>query len=152
MEKEKSPREHIKIKIERSYMNFIPWFSNKKQYVSFESISQPNIHLINTLPHNLQDCLIENTIHSTDEEHIMNAWIENGELEKKIILYGKHNMDDTTETKYDQLQKYGFRNLYIYKGGLFEWLLLQDIYGKENFKTTRVCNDILKYKPYKTVL
>jgi len=37
-------------------------------------------------------------------------------------------------------------NLYVYIGGLFEWLLLQDIYGDEEFPTTSKIIDILKYK------
>jgi hypothetical protein len=36
--------------------------------------------------------------------------------------------------------------LYVYIGGLFEWLLLQDIYGDEEFPTTAKIIDILKYK------
>ena len=30
---------------------------------------------------------------------------------------------------------------------MFEWLLLQDIYGAEDFNTTQDELDILKYKP-----
>ena len=37
-------------------------------------------------------------------------------------------------------------NVYIYPGGLFEWLLLQDIYGSEDFPTTIVERDHLKFK------
>ena len=37
--------------------------------------------------------------------------------------------------KYDQLIGLGFVNVFIYPGGLFEWLLLQDIYGYDNFPT-----------------
>jgi hypothetical protein len=48
--------------------------------------------------------------------------------------------------KYDQLIKLGFYNIFIYTGGLFEWLLLQDIYNCELFPTTTKENDILKYK------
>ena len=36
--------------------------------------------------------------------------------------------------KYRQLVDLGFSNVYIYTGGLFEWLLLQDIYGSTNFQ------------------
>jgi hypothetical protein len=32
-------------------------------------------------------------------------------------------------------------------GGLFEWLMLQDIYGKELFPTTKKELDLLKFKP-----
>jgi hypothetical protein len=32
-------------------------------------------------------------------------------------------------------------------GGIFEWLMLQDIYGEEMFPTNKKELDILKYKP-----
>jgi hypothetical protein len=41
-------------------------------------------------------------------------------------------------------------DIYLYVGGLFEWMLLQDIYGKEEFPTTTKVLDILRYKPVKT--
>ena len=41
-------------------------------------------------------------------------------------------------------------NVYLYAGGLFEWLHLQDIYGKQEFPTTTYILDILKYKPMPT--
>jgi hypothetical protein len=41
----------------------------------------------------------------------------------------------------------GFRNVCVYSGGMFEWLLLQDIYGATSFPTTSKELDILKYKP-----
>ncbi len=53
----------------------------------------------------------------------------------------------TVYDKYDQLVKLGFVNLYIYPGGLFEWLCLQDIYSEECFPTNKKELDILKYKP-----
>jgi len=34
---------------------------------------------------------------------------------------------------------------------LFEWLLLQDIYGYDEFPTTIKVLDILKYKPSKII-
>ena len=48
--------------------------------------------------------------------------------------------------KYDQLIGLGFPNVFIYPGGLFEWLCLQDIYGYDNFPTTIKELDILKFK------
>ena len=51
------------------------------------------------------------------------------------------------DEKYSKLVKIGVEQVYIYKGGLFEWMLLQDIYGEELFKTTSKIQDILKYKP-----
>jgi hypothetical protein len=53
--------------------------------------------------------------------------------------------------KYNQLNSLGFYNVYVYTGGLFEWLLLQDIYGEKDFPTTNIELDILKYKPNKVL-
>ena len=55
--------------------------------------------------------------------------------------------DNSTLTKYEQLVKLGFYNVFVYPGGMFEWLLLQDVYGDELFATTKKELDILKYKP-----
>jgi len=41
----------------------------------------------------------------------------------------------------------GFQDVYLYMGGMFEWLLLQDIYGADEFPTTNKFLDILYYKP-----
>ena len=68
---------------------------------------------------------------------------------KSFIIYGENSNDNTVEDKCNQINKLGFNNIYAYKGGLFEWLLLQDIYGKEEFKTTSNILDILKYKAKK---
>ena len=47
----------------------------------------------------------------------------------------------------EKIKKMGFVNVYLYPGGLFEWLLLQDIYGDDEFSTTIKELNILKYKP-----
>jgi hypothetical protein len=43
----------------------------------------------------------------------------------------------------------GFYNIFIYSGGMFEWLILQDIYGDKEFPTTSKQLDFLKFKPNK---
>lgn len=113
-------------------------------YISFLEIEQ-NINkyiIINTLDVTLQDCLILNTIHANTENETINK------LNKKetIIVYGKNCRDRTPMYKYNQLKKLGFENVYVYIGGLFEWCSLQEIYGTENFKTTKKCSDLLLYK------
>jgi hypothetical protein len=69
-----------------------------------------------------------------------------------IIVYGKNSNDITILNKYEQLTKLGFMNVYIYTGGLFEWLLLHEIYGKDLFKITKYEIDILKYRPKSVLL
>ena len=49
------------------------------------------------------------------------------------------------DEKYDQLINLGFNNVFIYRGGMFEWSLLQDIYGVNDFLTTTKIIDPLKW-------
>jgi hypothetical protein len=104
--------------------------------------------LINTLPENEQQCLIPGSINYRQEEELMNKLIR-GNKKEIIIIYGKNCNDDKVPLKYRQLITLGFFNVYVYNGGLFEWLMLQDIYGNDEFPTTTKELDILKYKPYK---
>tara|TARA_B100000927_G_scaffold267159_1_gene241111 strand:- start:1001 stop:1423 length:423 start_codon:yes stop_codon:yes gene_type:complete len=101
--------------------------------------------LINTLTESKQNCLIQNTVEYDKEVELVNSLMNNRD-NHKIIIYGENSTDNTVVNKYDQLKKLGFQNVYMYIGGLFEWLLLQDIYGEDNFPTTQKENDLLKYK------
>jgi hypothetical protein len=69
-----------------------------------------------------------------------------------IIVYGKNSNDITILHKYEQLVKLGFTNVHIYTGGIFEWMLLYEIYGKDLFKITRYEIDILRYRPKSVIL
>jgi hypothetical protein len=101
--------------------------------------------LINTLQTSEQGCLISHTISIDKEETLINKWLrENKSI--KIIVYGRNCNDETVTKKYQQLVTLGFNNIYVYMGGIFEWLLLQDIYGKELFPTTKKEVDLLKFK------
>ena len=109
-------------------------------------IKNPEIYLIiNTLNPNEQHCLIINTTSVNDEEMLINKFIkENKSI--RIIIYGKNCNDESIDKKYQQLYSLGFYNIFVYLGGMFEWLMLQDIYGKDLFPTTKKEVDLLKYK------
>ena len=102
--------------------------------------------LINTLSSNNQSCLLPNTVSCSQEEQIINHYISHNKG-KNIVIYGTNVNDMTIYDKYEQLIKLGFTNVYLYPGGMFEWLCLQDIYSSELFPTTKKELDILKYKP-----
>jgi len=102
--------------------------------------------LINTLQEFEQLCLIKHTMSIAKEEMIINKYLKEGK-HIKIIIYGKNCNDEKIYQKYQQLISLGFYNVFIYMGGLFEWLLLQDIYGSEEFPTTSKYLDVLKFKP-----
>ena len=111
-------------------------------------VKNPEIYLlINTLPSVSQDCLISTTVSIDQEEATINKYMkENRNI--RIIIYGKNCNDDLVDKKYQQLLSLGFYNIFVYSGGMFEWLLLQDIYGKDLFQTNKKELDILKYKPH----
>lgn len=104
-----------------------------------------NYIIINTLDPQIQNCLIYNTMPIEKEEEIINSIIKKSR-NKNIVIYGRNSNDDKVYKKYEQLISLGFTNVYLYVGGMFEWLLLQDIYGNELFPTTSKELDILKYK------
>jgi rhodanese-related sulfurtransferase len=109
------------------------------------AINNNNIIIINTMTNDLQGCLIKNTININNEEETINNLLSKSN-NKVIIIYGKNSSDETAYNKYKQLLNLGFQKVYIYLGGMFEWLLMQDIYGEENFPTSSKELDILKFK------
>lgn len=104
--------------------------------------------IINTLPIGEQQVLIKGTIPYTEEETIINKYITNYTMDTiSIIVYGKNANDESAEKKYRQIQSLGFRDVFLYGGGLFEWILLQDIFGEVNFPTIGgKVENLLKYK------
>ena len=110
-----------------------------------------SVLLINTLPEKMQHCLIKTTVDIRIEEQVINEHISNNR-NIMIIIYGKNSNDISILNKYEQLVKLGFINVHIYTGGLFEWLLLYELYGKELFKITKYERDHLKYRPKSVLL
>lgn len=104
-----------------------------------------DVTIINTLSLNEQDTLITKTLPAEKEVMLIQSFQDNFQFNKRIIIYGKNCIDTTVETKFHQLSNLGFTNVSIYKGGMFEWALLQDIYGKTEFPTTTRILDPLKW-------
>ena len=131
---------------------------NNLNKVNFENIqdiinnNNNNNILLNTLLENKQYNIIKNTISIMNEETIINKLIDENNFEIKIFIYGENSSDMSIIKKYNQLKKHGFKHIYIYIGGLFEWLLLQDIFGDELFPTTKLDNNFLDFKPSKLSL
>lgn len=121
------------------------------QYIGFEemqiAVSSGKSIIINTLPNTDQYCLIVGTILASEEETQINDLLATNK-KIQIIVYGKNCYDMGVIKKANQLKTLGFETVCIYGGGLFEWLLLQDVYGKTEFRTTTGTKnvDLLKYK------
>ena len=138
-------------------MNFLKHWIQPVSYkkIGFEdvkySLENPDLYiLINTLSLDHQKNVIKNTINAEKEEWIINKVLEEYEMNiKRIIVYGTNSNDETALNKANQLVQLGFKNVYLYCGGMFEWLLLQEIYGFDEFPTTHYVknSDLLYYKP-----
>ena len=120
--------------------------------ISFEDVqyvikNDEMFMLINTLSQSEQNCLIYSTSDINKEEELINQFMKLGNYNVKLVVYGKNSNDEKIFSKAEQLRSLGFTNTFIYTGGLFEWLMLQDIYGSSEFPTTSGELDILKYKP-----
>ena len=123
---------------------------NKINFEALQDIINNNIKtsrfiIINTLDETSQECLIYGSLSNYREVETINEYLKQ-DKSINIVIYGENCCDNRVIDKYNQLFKLGFINIFVYIGGLFEWLLLQDIYGEDEFKTTSKQLDILKYK------
>lgn len=81
--------------------------------------------IITTIDKGYNIPLIKGTVSPHEEESIINRIIINKDKNiKGIIIYGKNNQDLSVIDKYKQLIHFNVGEIYIYIGGLFEWLLL----------------------------
>ena len=97
--------------------------------------------LINTLPLNKQHYLIKGTLPALEESQRINEYLyKNKQIE--IIIYGLDYQDPSIGKKFIQLKTLGFENVSVYMGGIFEWALLQEVYGS-NFPTEGTLSDPL---------
>ena len=102
--------------------------------------------IISTLPISEQECLVTGTLRPAVEEATLNGCLKRGESDRDIVVYGKNATDLSVEKKFKQLAGLGFSRVRLYVGGLFEWVLLQDIYGPHLVPTTSICKDPLRFK------
>lgn len=129
----------------------LPSFHNKK--IGFEDVircvSDPDrFALIHTLSASDQTVLIKGTLLAIEEEGFVNEYLTKYvERPKTIVVYGRNCCDDSAGKKQAQLFSLGISDVYVYTGGLFEWLLLQDIYGHAEFPTNGLTPDLLAYRP-----
>jgi hypothetical protein len=107
-----------------------------------EAIRQKAV-LISVLGEKEQGVLLSGTQPLDLEVAAVQAAISSGAT---IFVYGTNDHDPRAAAKCEQLEKLGAKPR-LYVGGLFEWLLLQDIYGAENFPTTAKTNQLLDYRP-----
>ena len=121
---------------------------------NFDNIKENTHILIHVMDKTDQSVLIKGTLTIEKEITIINSLLSASKQgDTRIIIYGK-NTDDFHKVvkRYKQLCDLGF-DAFVYIGGIFEWLLLQEIYGSSEFpiefsqKQTGFL-DILKFAPH----
>jgi len=124
--------------------------------VNYDNIKHNKSLLIHVMDETEQSCVIKGTLSIENEVKTINSLLSSSKQgQTDIIIYGR-NTDDFPKIikRYNQLVGLGF-NAYVYFGGLFEWLLLQEIYGSSEFpieNRTESIIDLLKYSPEKRTI
>jgi hypothetical protein len=142
--------------------SFLSFSQPIKRLVGFEDmkyiISNPTKFLIiNTLPVNDHDILILGTIPLDREESVINDQLTNYSApDLPVIIYGRNSCDLSVDAKQTQLRSLGIKDVYVYAGGLFEWLMLGEVYGFEEFPIEnrhrhKRSIDILHYRALRSV-
>lgn len=134
-----------------SYNNIIETEKPPPRMLNFQDMQYIINHsdsylLINTLPIDEQQCILPKTIRPEAEvDYINELLLKRKKTSLSIVVYGKNCNDSTVVQKQQQLLSLGFEKVFVYFGGMFEWLLLQDIYSESLFPTTSKEKDILKF-------
>lgn len=87
---------------------------------------------------------IHGTLSADREEHQINRLVEygskNGEATKHIVCYGLNSTDATPETQARKLARHGLEAS-VYRGGLFEWVLLRELFGETVYRLDNIGHD-----------
>jgi len=133
--------------------SFLEWvFPAQRNVVGFEDVLYAktlpkSFVLLSTLEN--PSCLIRGTLSPEQEVVFVNELLQKyTDATTRIVVYGENAGDERPYRKQTQLRSLGIGDVWVYAGGLFEWLLLQDVYGETEFPTTTAAkeNDLLKWK------
>lgn len=119
-------------------------FEDMEWIINHYSRLSNKVIIIHTLDTNQEDVLIKHTTFASDENDKINSFLKSNK-DIHVCIYGKNAHDIKIHEKYNQLKDLGFVHVYIYIGGLFEWLLLQQLYGEDTYPVFIHPNTMLKY-------
>jgi hypothetical protein len=119
--------------------------SNLVNFEKLKEMQKEGATIIHTMDET-EKILIVGTLVAEKETEKINKMMSKNDYEKDIIIYGRNCQEyEKLIRKKKQLASLGFKNVYIYLGGMFEWLLLQDVYGAKEFPTEKK-GEILDFK------
>lgn len=116
--------------------------ASKPKYATFEDVQRRAALLITVLDD--AKVLIAGTVAFDREVAAVEAALA---AKQPIIVYGANWSDPRAPAKYAQLVSLG-GDPRVYFGGMFEWLLLQEYYGKDHFPTASAHPpDVFEFRP-----
>jgi len=119
--------------------------SNLVNFEKLKEMQKEGATMIHTMDES-EKVLILGTVVAEKETEKINNMMSKNDYEKDIIIYGRNCKEyEKLVKKQKQLTSLGFKNVHIYLGGMFEWLLLQDVYGTKEFPTEKK-GEILDFK------
>ena len=119
--------------------------SNLVTFELLKDMQKEGATIIHTMDES-EKVLILGTVVAEKETEKINKMMSKNDYEKDIIIYGRNCYEyEKLIRKQKQLASLGFKNVHIYLGGMFEWLLLQDVYGSKEFPTEKK-GEILDFK------
>ncbi len=87
---------------------------------------------------------IHGTLSADEEERQINRLVEHGSKNsgtpKHIVYYGLNSTDTSPETQARKLMSHGLKAS-VYRGGLFEWILLRELFGETVYRADNIGHD-----------
>lgn len=118
---------------------------NRTRYVGPNAITNPSspLLLLAAPSTDMTPWRIRGTASAADEERRINRLIEtkNDDTQKmQIVYYGLNSTDQAPEAQARKLLQHGL-GASVFRGGLFEWGLLRDVFGDATYGIDHSGND-----------
>ena len=97
-----------------------------------DALKEGNI-LITVISNHTDATLIKGTLGEAEELRHVNEIIRKKNLDERIFVYGENCSDSRVYSKARQLKKLGLKEVFVYTGGIFEWMLLGEVFGQDQF-------------------
>lgn len=120
-------------------------FGDRLSLVGPNTITNPSTPLLLLAAPSVdtQPWRIHGTLSADEEERQINRLVErgskNGEAPKHVVYYGLNSTDTSPETQARKLANHGLEAS-VYRGGLFEWVLLREAFGDTVYRLSNIGN------------
>lgn len=88
---------------------------------------------------------IEGTVDGDKANQVLDKCLRE-DPSKLVVFYGLNSTDSAPLHRWNNATQLGLENAHVYCGGMFEWLILGELYGNDMFPVTSIQDDLLKFK------